>query len=46
MRHGAAPPQGTMLDMALDARDQADDAVRSLLIARAQEAQRLASWIL
>ena len=35
-----------MLDMALDARDQADDAVRSLLTARAQEAQRLASWIL
>ena len=32
--------------MALDARDQADDAVRSLLTARAQEAQRLASWIL
>jgi RNA polymerase sigma-70 factor (ECF subfamily) len=35
-----------MLDVAADARDQADDAIRSLLVARAQEAQRLASWIL
>jgi RNA polymerase sigma-70 factor (ECF subfamily) len=35
-----------MLDMALDALDQIDDTVRSLLVARAQEAQRLASWIL
>ena len=35
-----------MLDVAVDARTRTDDAVRSLLISRAGEAQRLANWIL
>lgn len=35
-----------MLDMALKTRIQTDDAVRSLLISRASDAQRLARWIL
>jgi RNA polymerase sigma-70 factor (ECF subfamily) len=35
-----------MLDVAVDARDRTDDTVRSLLISRAEEAHRLANWIL
>ena len=35
-----------MLDVAVDARDRTDDTVRTLLISRAEEAHRLANWIL
>ena len=35
-----------MLDVAVDARDQPDDPVRTLLISRAEEAHRIANWIL
>jgi RNA polymerase sigma-70 factor (ECF subfamily) len=35
-----------MLDVALDVRARADDTVRLLLISRAEQAQRLANWIL
>jgi len=35
-----------MLDVAMEARDRTDEAVRSLLVARAEGAHRLANWIL
>src|ERR1035437_2178291 len=35
-----------MLDVAVDIRARTDDTVRSLLISRAEEAHRLANWIL
>jgi len=35
-----------MLDVAVDARDRTDEAVRSMLISRADGAYRLANWIL
>jgi len=35
-----------MLDVAVDARARTDEALRSLLISRAGEAQRLANWLL
>ena len=35
-----------MLDVAVDTRDRTDDTVRTLLISRAEEAHRLANWIL
>ena len=35
-----------MLDVAVDARARTDETLRSLLISRAGEAQRLANWIL
>ena len=35
-----------MLDVAVDARHRTDEAVRSMLISRAEAAHRLANWIL